>query len=523
VKKIRATCFPIPNSGREAGRAQSPAVADEIGHILFGQIGWGVYTLTMPVSPARKIAFDVLYRVAAEGAYASELLNTRLGAGVSRADAALATELTLGVLRWQRLLDFLLERYLDRSPQRLDVEVLIALRLGLYQMRFLERVPAHAAVSQSVDLVKGSRKRSAAPLVNAVLRRAAPAARASTAELKRWLPAAASPAERAAILYSHPTWLVERWQARFGTDQTLSLLKADNRPPALSCTVLDPARVEPGAPPEPVGPLDAVAAALAKDGLRVAPGRWLRSALILSGGNPAAAAPFLGGQINLQDEASQMVAHLVNAQAGRRVLDLCAAPGGKTTLLARAVAPANESAGGFVVAADLHLHRLRSMLAQLARTQTLDVYPVSLDATQPLPFSPRTFDRILVDAPCSGTGTLARNPEIRWRLEPAELAAAHRSQVTMLSNALPLLAPGGRLVYSTCSLEPEENEQVVHEALAENENGNVRIVCGRTALAPWLGNPDSASALFDVNGFFRTFPPHSGTDGFFAAVLERTA
>jgi len=455
----------------------------------------------MPVSAARKIAYEVLCHVAGEGAYASDLLHARLRPGIARNDAALATELTLGVLRRQRLLDFILARHLDRPVEKLDLEVLIALRLGLYQLRYLERVPAHAAVSESAEMAKGARKRSAVALINAVLRRTALEARAPEEELQRWLPADAPAAERAAILYSHPTWLVERWLGRLGPERTDALLKCDNCAPRLSCAVLS----ADGAP---------IAASLQAAGMCVAPGRWLASTLALSGGNATATEAFLQGQISLQDEASQMIAHLLAAEPGQRVLDLCAAPGGKAGLLAHAV-----GGHGAVIAADLHAHRLRSMQTQLARTHTGNVYPIALDATRVLPFAQR-FARILVDAPCSGTGTLARNPEIRWRLKPHDLANAQRVQVAMLSNALDLLAPGGRLVYSTCSLEAEENEEVVQQALRASRN--VGLVSGQAALARHLLRAESAAALFDSQGFFRTFPPETGTDGFFAAVLERS-
>lgn len=460
----------------------------------------------MPVSPARRIAFDVLREVAAEDAYASELLYTRMGTSVSRADAGLATEITLGVLRWQRLLDFLLQRHLDRAPERLDLEVLLALRLALYQLRFLERVPAHAAVSESVELVKRAKKHSAAALVNAVLRRAARDAKISGQALEKLLPAGCSPAERLAILNSHPTWLVERWLAAFGPQRALALLEANNRPPRLSCVIFDAS--------ETANQTEKVAQSLRDAGLEVSLARWLRSALTISGGNPTAVLAFQQGRISLQDEASQMVAHLVDAQPGQTVLDLCAAPGGKTILLARAVGP-----DGQVIATDLHEHRLRSTREQLTRTHTSNVRLLALDASRPLPFA-RRFDRILVDAPCSGTGTLGRNPEIRWRLQPEDLAASHRQQVAMLRNALDALSPGGHLVYSTCSLDPEENEQVVAEVLSSDSI--VHVVKGGAALARLLLPGAAADSLFDPSGCFRTFPPETATDGFFATILQRT-
>jgi 16S rRNA (cytosine967-C5)-methyltransferase len=456
----------------------------------------------MPVSHSRRMAYEILRRVNRDAAHASDLLYARLGPRISRADAALATELTLGVLRWQRLLDVLLERHLRHPARRLDLEVHLALLLGLYQLRFLERVPPHAAVSESVELVKHARKRSAAALVNAVLRRAASEARTPVDKLASLFPLGLSATERNAVLFSHPTWLVERWALRFGEEYARALLEADNHPPRLCCAVL--------APNDP----SAVAESLHAEGLEVGAGRWLHSALTLSGGNPNATQAFRLGRVLLQDEASQMVAHLLDVRPGQRVLDLCAAPGGKTTLLARAAAPDGE-----VIAADLHAQRLRSMRQQLVRTETKNVHLVALDATRSLPFA-RPFDRILVDAPCSGTGTLARNPEIRWRLEPADLATSRHRQAAMLAGALALLAPGGRLVYSTCSLEPEENEDVVEEVLRQHAGVHTVTVC--PALAAQLRREVAATNLFDRQGFFRTFPPESATDGFFAVVLERS-
>ena len=247
--------------------------------------------------------------------------------GVKKADASLATELTLGVLRWQRLLDFLLERYLERRGEQLDMEVLLALRLGLYQLRYLDRVPQHAAINESVELVKRARKSSAAGMVNAVLRRGAAEARIGGDDLDKLIPSGwrgARREERLGILYSHPTWLVARWLRSFGKERTTALLEANNRPAPLTCAVLEEETSE------------SVAESLRKSGLEVARGRWLRGALHLSGGDAAASEAYRAGEINFQDEASQMVAHLVDARDSQSVLDLCAAPGGKTILLARA-------------------------------------------------------------------------------------------------------------------------------------------------------------------------------------------
>jgi 16S rRNA (cytosine967-C5)-methyltransferase len=462
----------------------------------------------MAISPARAIAFEVLLRVATQSAYADESLRAALNEAVRTADAGLATELTLGVLRWQRLLDFLIDRNLTKKIKALDVEVRIALRMGIYQLYFLERVPAHAAVHESVELVKKARKRSAAPLVNAVLRNAAkepiPAsalpASASSDRFASLLSNDLALADSLGIQYSHPTWLVERWLQTFGEERTRALLDANNRVPSLAAYLVDPTRRE-----------DALAS-LATAGCVVNPGLLLRDAWSLHGGNPASSEAVKRQWIAIQDEASQTVAHLASVAPGSNVLDLCAAPGGKTLLLSLSAGPS-----GHVTAADLHAHRVRAMAERFERGGVRNVECVALDGARPLPFE-RQFDRILVDVPCSGTGTLARHPEIRWRLRAEDLRDLHERQVTLLKNALPALAPGGRLVYSTCSLEPEENERVVEEAI-DGAQDKFRIVTPQGELQSVLREGITFDRLVST-GFFRTFPPQDGTDGFFAALIE---
>jgi 16S rRNA (cytosine967-C5)-methyltransferase len=454
------------------------------------------------ISPARKIAYEVLRRVEAEGAYASDVLHSELDVRVKAEDAGLATELVMGVLRWRRLLDFLLERQLKKPVARLDLPVALALRIGLYQLRFLERIPARAAVNESVELVKSARKTSAATLVNAVLRRASNDARVPAA---KFVPQTVPLAERHGILHSQPTWMVERWLKRLGEEQTIALLEANNRAPRLSCALHDVTR------------RDEIFAALQHAGLRIEPGNILQSAFAVSGGSPTRTESFRSGAISIQDEASQTVPLLLDTHSGDRVLDLCAAPGGKTPPLARAA-----GAKGIVVAADRHAHRLRAMREHFKRLGLTQVRSIELDAASPLPFG-ILFDRILVDAPCSGTGTLARHPEIRWRLNPEQLAEFHALQTSLLRSALQQLAPGGRLVYSTCSMEPEENEQVVEEALRttggfQRDTTNEEVRGLKDKLVPGF----KAESLFDRDGYFRTTPSALETDGFFAAVMKRT-
>lgn len=459
----------------------------------------------MNISKARTVAFDVLLRVAKQDAYADEALRAELETDMRSEDAGLATELAMGALRWQRSLDFIIDRFLKKSARALDIEVRIALRLGAYQLLYLDRVPAHAALHESVELVKRARKSSAASLVNAILRkidkeisRGDLAGKSNALPLPEDLPNA----DRIGIQYSHPTWMVERWLKTFGEDRTRALLAADNSIPVTSGYLLDPQRRE------------EALLSLQSTGCRIQPGRLLQYAWVLTGGNPAANEAVCRGWVVIQDEASQAVAHLVGVQQGNRVLDLCAAPGGKTLLLARAAGP-----NGRVIAGDLHEHRIRAMKDRFEQAGVRNVEVMTLDGVQPLPFK-QPFERILVDVPCSGTGTLARHPEIRWKLQPADLNDLRDRQVRLLRNAIPHLAEGGRLVYSTCSLEPEENESVVEEAL-KNLDVDFHIVSARGGIEGMLRDSSQLASVVSPEGFFRTFPPETGTDGFFAAVIER--
>ena len=391
----------------------------------------------MTVSPARKLAFEILLKVG-DGGYASDLLAAR-SAGLDARDAGLAHELVFGSLRYQGQLDYLIGHYSGRA-QRLDPEVRVALRLGIYQIRYLERIPKHAAVSESVELVKQARKRSAAGFVNAVLRKTNP-------NPVEW------PSREARL--SCPEWLIARWEQQFGREVAEGVAEAALKQPEtyirlpLGATP-KPEQNEPkwgrpsacgGAPPRPAGWEPAA-------GQGPAPQGEVPGAFVLTEG------PVPPGA-RIQDIGSQSIVPLLDLAPGQTFLDLCAAPGNKT-------AHALES-GVDAVACDLHLSRLR----HVERCRR-----VVLDASQPLPFA-GTFDRILVDAPCSGTGTLARNPEIKWRIEPTNITQLAELQRCILANALRHVRPGGRLVYSTCSLENEENQEVVSAVLREGVNARI--------------------------------------------------
>jgi 16S rRNA (cytosine967-C5)-methyltransferase len=299
--------------------------------------------------------------------------------------------------------------------------------------------------------------------------------------------------------------MVERWLQRLGEEQTIALLDANNRAPRLSCALHD------------LNQREEIFTALQNAGLRIEPGNILQSAFAVSGGSPTRTECFRTGAISIQDEASQTVPLLLDTKSGDRVLDLCAAPGGKTPPLARAA-----GAEGVVVAADRHAHRLRAMREQFKRLGLTQVPLLELDATKPLPFGV-LFQRILVDAPCSGTGTLARHPEIRWRLNPDHLAEFHTLQTSLLRSALQQLAPAGRLVYSTCSIEPEENEEVVEDAL-RNSKKFQRYTTHEAArtIKDKLVPGRAPESLFDRDGYFRTTPSALESDGFFATIITKT-
>lgn len=441
----------------------------------------------MPISAARAAAFDILLKVETHSAYASELLHSERLDRLEPSDHRLATELVMGVLRWQSRLDTAIAPHSSRSLARLDPQVLLALRLAAYQVLFLDRIPARAAINESVDLVKRAGKTSAAPFANAVLRKiaaAGPLVPATTA---------ASTAAQLAEEFAHPAWLVERWAAHFGREKCEAICRYDQQVPA-TCI-----RVE----------SDEALRELESEGITLAPGALLTSARVVTGGDLTLTRAFREGRVYIQDEASQLVAALVGR--GSRILDCCAAPGSKTA----AIAARNPEAK--IVAAELHPHRAELLRK---RVHAANVEVVIGDATNLI--LQGSFDRVLADVPCSGTGTLARNPEIKWRLKPADLSDLHAKQVAILRGALQQLAPSGRAVYSTCSLEPEENEAVVEEILEGNEQ--YRLLDCRDELDRLrnAGELTVADASQLASGpYLRTLPGIQTCDGFFAAILER--
>ncbi len=399
----------------------------------------------------------------------------------------------MGVLRRQLWLDRLAEIYANRKVATLDLSVRIALRLGLYQLRFLTRVPASAAVNESVNLTHFARVRSAGNFVNAVLRRATREPGVDPTE------AIHDPVERLSIATSHPAWLIERWCKAFGAAEAESFARANNEPAPVAFRVV------------PIVNRRAdesdVRARLREAGAEVVRSKIAKSAWRVAGGGSLLAELSAAGEIYVQDEASQVVVEVLDSRAGDRVLDICAAPGSKTTQIAGGTLNSAEQPA-IVVASDLHEHRLRTVKSAAALQGLSNVLCLALDGLQPLPLRDGVFDRILVDAPCSGTGTLRRNPEIRWRISPADIQDLAGRQQRLLGNAARAVKPGGLLIYSTCSVEPDENEEVVQTFLENNES---------FSLAELRLDP----TLMISKGMARTWPHRQGADGFFICALER--
>jgi len=464
------------------------------------------------VSPSRAAAFDTLLRVYSGDAYASVLLAQLPSKNLSREDRSLASEITLGVLRWQKALDYFIEQYAGRRVDRLDLPVLVSLRIGLYQIRFLNRIPHSAAVNDSVKLVKRARTRSAAGLVNAVLRKAANNLDQQPGQT------VADNGERLSIELSHPRLLLERWEQQFGRQEAIQLAAANNRPARIAFRLNT--RREPA---------QEILARIRRKGVSVinstiAPGAFV----IESGPATAVVREADDGSVYLQDEASQLVSQLLDPKAGELILDLCAGPGSKTSHIAGLT-----DDGARIVACDLHPRRAATIATVCARLGLKSVDALSCDATRQLPFgSGVKFNRILIDAPCSGTGTLRRNPEIKWRLESgigdrasqlrdhqpggrasgtgvvAQVLRLAEIQSSLLKQAAHWLKTGGRLVYSTCSLEREEGEEIIEAFLREHpEFQKVMLKEPRFAVTQ--------------EGFVRTFPHRDDTDGFFIAVLTK--
>ena len=447
------------------------------------------------IAPARTAALQAL-RAIREGRLdlPSALANSRSHLSDER-DRSLAAEIVTGTVRWQRTLDYLIEHFARRPLRRLDADIVLILELSLHQILHLDRVPAAAVVDDAVNLARAAKKPSATGFVNAVLR--------SVLRQQHRLPLPTRPengldldaaASYLGITHSHPDWLVRRWIERAGFENAERWVQFNNTaaPLALRANRLRTAR-------------EALRASLLSDEIETTNTTYAPDGLLVTSGNPLRGV--LDGTFVVQDEASQLVTLAVGTRPSERILDVCASPGGKTTALA-----ADMEDVGLLVASDVRPRRISLLRQTVELSGARCVRIVRVDRQGHLPFGP-LFDAVLVDAPCSGLGTVRRDPDIKWRRSEAELTTLAEDQLMLLARAAGVVKRGGRLVYATCSSEPEENEQVVDRFLRSHpEFGVIDLRLEHNRMLP---------PLLDDRGMFRTLPYLHGLEAFFACAMTK--
>jgi 16S rRNA (cytosine967-C5)-methyltransferase len=434
----------------------------------------------------------VLLRIQKEGCYADQLMDRELTNGnLSGPDRGLFAELVFGVLRRQGTLDYILTGLLTQPLLKLEPQVLIFLRLGLYQLMYLDRIPESAAVNESVNLAKQTLPR-ASGLVNAVLRNYL-----RNKDTVTFPDPITAPVASIAARHSHPDWLVKLWFSQLGEAETELLAEASSRQPTLTLRANTLATTR-----------DELLQAFASNGISAAACRYSPHGIQVEGRHHIPGLPgFREGLFTVQDEASQMVTLLLDPQAGERVLDTCAAPGGKATHIAQLMGNQGE-----LLAMDNSGSKLPLILETALRLGITNIRTRAADLLQSSALPAAAFDRVLLDAPCSGLGVIRRNPEAKWRLTPDDITRLAAVQKSMLKNAARLLRPGGVLVYSTCSTTTQENEEVVRDFLSRHPDCVLENLSG---LFP------KYREVFTEDGMFRAWPHRHGMDGFFAARLRK--
>ncbi len=439
------------------------------------------------IAPARRAAYAALYDITRGRSDMDAAIDQARRHISDVRDEALLHELVTGTLRWRGAIDAVLGPLCRIPLSRLDIEILTTLRIGAYQLLFLDRVPPSAVVDDAVALARAAKKSSATGLVNAVLRKVASGGRPPVGTT-------GDDAEQLAATASHPAWLIRRWLARRSRADVESWLAFNNAPPPMTLRVN----------PLVASSRQDVADALAAAGVVTRECRFAPWGLVVVEGNPVGTPPFESGACLIQDEGSQLAGLMAPVRPGARVLDLCAAPGGKTLIYAHAAGLA-----GRVVAADIRGRRVRLLAETMARGHAR-VGVVHVDEFAAVPFSP-VFDVVAVDAPCSGLGTVRRDPDIKWRRQPEDLSGFAERQLALLERASAVVRRGGHLIYTTCSSEPDENRDVVERFLVRAPEFSVRPA----------GAGDELSRFTDTNGYFVTDPVRDGLECYFGAVLVR--
>jgi 16S rRNA (cytosine967-C5)-methyltransferase len=437
------------------------------------------------ISPARREAFEILLKIEREKAFSSILLPLS-EEKLEAKDRALCHELTLGVLRKQIYIDRIVQKFIKSKVEKFDSEVLISLRLGIYQLLFLDKIPVFAAINESVNLVHRAKKKSATGLVNAVLRK--------VEREKIFQIEFADETEKVSAETSHPRWLIEHWSKSFGFEEASRIAKANNDTPQMVFRLTNKSD-------------EKTIENLKKLGIEIEESTIVPQAWRVLKANEILWAYAQTGKIYFQEESSQLVAMALNLRRDESFLDVCAAPGSKTTLINHQSRMTTDKSPIYV-GGDKYFPRLRVLRETCQRTGADNVQLAAYDAEMALPFADESFDGILVDAPCSGTGTIRHNPEIRYFLAAKDFLELPDKQLRILENASKVLKNGGRLIYSTCSLEIAENEAVIEKFLAKNQNFRKILL-------------NLPGQFLMESGFARTYPHRDQTDGFFIAAFEK--
>jgi 16S rRNA (cytosine967-C5)-methyltransferase len=448
---------------------------------------------TLDQPSVRKAATDILVKVDVRKAFGDVLLHHALeGPMRDDRDRGLLTELVYGTLRWRGRLDAELRLLTRRPLDKTDPFLRNLLRLSLYQLRFLDRIPAYAIINEAVALAKVSGRGRAGGFVNAVLRNAV--REGSNIPVPDPNPAAIG---ALAEYWSHPPWLVQRWLEMYGTEEATALFQANNQPSPLVLRV-NALR----------GTREELLKLFRDHGIEAAPTTWSPSGIMVGSPSLVTRLPGFGdGRFQVQGEASQLVGFLLGPVPGERILDACAAPGGKTTHIAELM-----SDDGEVTAGDISTPGLEKIAANAKRLGLDSIKTLAADFSKPAPLTAKPYDRVLVDAPCSALGTLRSHPEIKWQRTENDIARSARLQSCLLENAAALVKPGGTLVYSTCTLTYEENETVVEGFLA-NHHEFVLAEAGEYL-------PAQAKSL-SRDYYLVALPQRHDTDGFFAARMKK--
>ncbi len=435
----------------------------------------------------RDAALSILLAVDKNQAYSNLLLHQTIEKyKIDVKDRGLLTEITYGTLQHKLTLDYYLEPFIRG---KVDLWVRWLLRMSLYQMEYLTRIPAHAAVNEAVEIAKRRGHKGIASMVNGILRSILRQGVPSTEDIK-------NPVERLSIETSHPQWLVERWVESYGFDETAAMLHENNIPPVQTVRV-NKTRAT----------VKEVLASLEAEGIKAQQSDIMPECIHLTNGTAARTTAFKEGLITIQDESSMMPANVLDPKPGMKVLDMCAAPGGKTTHMAEKMG--NE---GSILAMDLHPHKLDLIDENTARLGLDIVQTAPVDGRKAASLLPKeSFDAVLVDAPCSGLGVMRRKPDIKYTKREEDLESLQTIQLAILDNAVQVLKPGGRLVYSTCTVDKRENEGTVEAFVATHPEMEREE----------LGNLPEKLLAKQNNGMLQVFPHDFGSDGFFVAAFRK--